>query len=266
MAERLAGKRIIHVNSTRVGGGVAEILGWMVPLMKELGLDARWEVITGSPEFYKVTKAFHNGLQGLRVTLKKHEFDLHTELNQENAQRLDLDADVVFVHDPQPIFLPRFTAPGRVGRWIWRCHIDASRRNRAVWKYLEGALPDYQAAVFSMAAFARPSTCPMLGDHRPAEVIERRIRADRHRSPLERKARNRRRLRRNHIAGSRLPYRLPGLFIRGGRLSNSLPASLRGKAATHGPSGLRIRSKALLVESPSPRLLDNAPFARTPRK
>ncbi|MGA2255519.1 MAG: glycosyltransferase [Thermoguttaceae bacterium] len=161
MAERLAGKRIVHVNSTRAGGGVAEILGWMVPLMNELGLDARWEVITGSPEFYKVTKSFHNGLQGLPVTIKKGEFDVHTELNRENAQRLDLNADVVFIHDPQPIYLPRFTAPGRVGRWIWRCHIDASRPNRVVWKYLEGALPYYQAAVFSMAAFARPSSCPM---------------------------------------------------------------------------------------------------------
>ena len=161
MAERLAGKRIVHVNSTKAGGGVAEILGWMVPLMNELGLDARWEVIAGSPDFYKVTKSFHNGLQGLAVNLKKSDFDCHTEVNRENARRLDLDADVVFIHDPQPMFLPRFTTPGRVGRWIWRCHIDASRPNRAVWKYLEGALPHYQAAVFSMAAFARPSTCPM---------------------------------------------------------------------------------------------------------
>ena len=112
MAERLAGKRIVHVNSTRAGGGVAEILGWMVPLMNELGLDARWEVITGSPEFYKVTKSFHNGLQGLPVTLKKGDFDLHSELNRDNAVRLDLNADVVFIHDPQPIFLPRFTRAG----------------------------------------------------------------------------------------------------------------------------------------------------------
>jgi len=161
MAERLTGKRIVHVNSTRAGGGVAEILGWMVPLMNELGLDAHWEVITGSPEFYKVTKSFHNGLQGLPVTVKKGDFELHTELNRENAQQLDLNADVVFIHDPQPILLPRFTAPGRVRRWIWRCHIDASRPNRVIWKYIEGVMPYYHASVFSMAAFARPSTCPM---------------------------------------------------------------------------------------------------------
>jgi trehalose synthase len=161
LAERLGGKRIVHVNSTRSGGGVAEILGWMTPLMTELGLDARWEVITGSPEFYKVTKAFHNGLQGLPVTLKAGDFELHHAMNRENAERLDLEADVVFIHDPQPMFLPKFTARGRVGRWIWRCHIDASRPNRAVWKYLEGAMPHYSAAVFSMPAFARPASCPL---------------------------------------------------------------------------------------------------------
>src|SRR6516225_3513492 len=77
LATRLQGKRIVHVNSTRSGGGVAEILGWMVPLMEELGLNTRWEVISGPPDFYRVTKAFHNGLQGLSVTLKPRDFELH---------------------------------------------------------------------------------------------------------------------------------------------------------------------------------------------
>jgi len=162
LAGRLAGKRIVHVNSTRTGGGVAEILRWMVPLMQELGLDARWEVIGGSPDFYRVTKAFHNGLQGLPVALRKSDFDLHLEMNRENAERLNLEADVVFVHDPQPIYLPRFTPAGRVGHWVWRCHVDASRPNRAVWKYLEAAIPHYQASIFSMAAFTRPLACPMF--------------------------------------------------------------------------------------------------------
>src|SRR5438552_10519306 len=137
LAARLQGKRIVHVNSTRTGGGVAEILNWMVPPMQELGLQVRWEVISGPPDFYRVTKAFHNGLQGLPVTLKRSDFDLHAEVNKDNARRLNLEADIVIVHDPQPIYLPHFTPKGRVGRWIWRCHIDASRPNRAVWKYLE---------------------------------------------------------------------------------------------------------------------------------
>jgi trehalose synthase len=162
LAARLAGKRILHINSTRAGGGVAEILGWMVPLMQELGIDASWEVIAGSPEFYRVTKSFHNGLQGLPVSLKKSDFDLHYEVNRANAERMNLHADVVFVHDPQPIYLPHFTPAGQVGRWIWRCHIDASHPNRPIWKYLERAISHYSAAIFSMAAFTRPLSCPMF--------------------------------------------------------------------------------------------------------
>ena len=162
LAGRLAGKRVVHVNSTRSGGGVAEILGWMIPLMEELGINARWETVSGPPDFFRVTKGFHNGLQGLPVPLRKSDFDLHYEVNRENAQRLNLEADVVFVHDPQPVYLPHFTPPGQVGRWIWRCHIDASRPNRAIWKYLETAISHYDATIFSMAAFTRPLTCPMF--------------------------------------------------------------------------------------------------------
>jgi trehalose synthase len=162
LAGRFAGKKIVHVNSTRTGGGVAEILSWMVPLMRELGIDAHWEVIGGSPEFYRVTKSFHNGLQGLPVALGRSDFDLHYRVNRENAERLNLEADIVFIHDPQPIYLPAFTPPGRVGRWIWRCHIDASHPNRAVWKYLEAAVQQYHATIFSMAAFTRAMQIPMF--------------------------------------------------------------------------------------------------------
>ena len=161
LGERLVGRRIVHVNSTRSGGGVAEILNWMIPLMSELGIEARWETISGPPDFYRVTKAFHNGLQGLPVWLKKADYDLHYEVNRENAQRLNLEADVVFIHDPQPIYLPAFTPKDQVGHWIWRCHIDASRPHRGVWRYLETAIGQYRAAIFSMPAFTRPLPCPM---------------------------------------------------------------------------------------------------------
>lgn len=119
LASRLEGKRIVHVNSTRLGGGVAEILAWMVPLMQELGLDTRWEVITAPSDFYRVTKAFHNGMQGLPVSLKTRDFDLHYEVNKENAAKLNLEANVVYIHDPQPIYLWRalgHTGPQRVAR------------------------------------------------------------------------------------------------------------------------------------------------------
>jgi len=162
LGERLAGKRVVHVNSTKQGGGVAEILGWMVPLMRELGIDATWEVISGPPEFYQVTKAFHNGLQGFPVALRPRDFELHRDVNRANAEKLDLHGDLVFVHDPQPIFLPEFTPQGRVGRWVWRCHIDASKPDRPVWKHLEKAIARYQAAIFSMAAFTRPLNSPMF--------------------------------------------------------------------------------------------------------
>ncbi|MGD9646564.1 MAG: glycosyltransferase [Pirellulales bacterium] len=162
LGERLAGKRMIHINSTRQGGGVAEILEWMIPLMNELGIDARWETIQGNTDFYRVTKSFHNGLQGLPVNLRSKDYELHMAINEANAQQLNLEADYVFVHDPQPAYLPKFTPPGRVGRWLWRCHVDASRPDRGVWKHLAGALPAYDATIFSMPAFTRPLEKPIF--------------------------------------------------------------------------------------------------------
>lgn len=162
LARGLQGKKVVHVNSTRTGGGVAEILSWMVPLMRELGLDAHWEVIQGPPEFYRVTKAIHNNLQGMPVPLTDKDLELHKAVNEENAARLQLEADVVIVHDPQPIFLPLHDKAGRVRRWVWRCHVDASRPTRRVWKHLEEAINHYDASIFHMAAFTRPLRCPMF--------------------------------------------------------------------------------------------------------
>lgn len=162
LAARLKGQRMVMVNSTRTGGGVAEILCWMVPLMNELGIPTEWQVIQGSPEFYKVTKGFHNAIQGFPVHLRRQDFDLHRQVNEENAKKLNLEADLVFVHDPQPMYLPHFTPKGQVKRWIWRCHIDASRPDRSVWQYLASAIPEYDATIFSMAAFTRPLPRPMF--------------------------------------------------------------------------------------------------------
>lgn len=160
LAAPLAGRRVVHVNSTRQGGGVAELLGWMVPLLQSLGLDCRWEIIEGPAEFSRVTKGFHNAIQGMPVALDDDDLELHREVNRANARTLDLDADVVVVHDPQPAYLPVFTPRDRVGRWIWRCHIDAARPDPLVWRHLEAALTAYQATVFSMPAFARPLPIP----------------------------------------------------------------------------------------------------------
>lgn len=157
LAKSLHGMSVVNVNSTRVGGGVAEILTKLVPLARELGIDAHWEVITGDDDFFECTKGMHNALQGNRVQLGERLLQAYEETNRRNAERLRdtlQSADFVFVHDPQPAALLRHF-PQRRGKWIWRCHIDASRPNRPVWRYLRDIVGAYDASVFSLAAFAQ---------------------------------------------------------------------------------------------------------------
>ncbi len=157
LAAPLKGLKVVHVNSTRLGGGVAEILDKLVPLKRELGLDAHWEVITGHREFYECTKRFHNALQGTMSHVADGMLKDYDETNACNAEELGpvlRDADVVFVHDPQPAALLKHT-PQRRGKWIWRCHIDASHPYRPVWKYLRALVAGYDASVFSLADFAQ---------------------------------------------------------------------------------------------------------------
>jgi trehalose synthase len=158
LAESLKGLSIVHVNSTREGGGVAEILNRLIPLKKELGLDASWEIITGPPEFYNCTKRFHNGLQGNRVEMTKQLLAAYEAANIKRAGELrDVleNADIVFIHDPQPAPLLN-ELPNRKGKWIWRCHIDVSRPYRPLWKYLRRFVTGYDASIWSLA-----SPCPI---------------------------------------------------------------------------------------------------------
>ncbi len=153
----LKGMKVVHVNSTRTGGGVAEILEKLVPLSAELGLDARWEVISGSDEFYQCTKAMHNALQGLAAPISRPLLDAYEETNRDNAEELRAlleEADFVFIHDPQPAPLLGLCSARR-GRWVWRCHIDASRPYRPVWRYLREHVAAYDASVFSLPDFAQ---------------------------------------------------------------------------------------------------------------
>jgi len=157
LGERLKGLRVVHVNSTAEGGGVAEILAWMVPLMNDLGLDTHWRVISGTNEFFSVTKAIHNGLQGYSVLLKKRDWDVYQDVNRENVRALKdelEEADIVVIHDPQPAPLLELCTRRR-GRWIWRCHIDASHPSRSVWKGLKPFVEKYDASIFSMCQFAQ---------------------------------------------------------------------------------------------------------------
>ena len=153
----LRGKTVVHVNSTRAGGGVAEILSQLVPFQRELGIDAHWDVLSGDDAFYACTKRFHNALQGMPVDVAPALLDSYAETNAANAARLAprlRDADFVFVHDPQPAALITHV-PKRKGKWIWRCHIDLSHPHRSVWRYLSPFVSAHDASVFSVADFAQ---------------------------------------------------------------------------------------------------------------
>ena len=188
LAARLEGLRLVFVNSTRVGGGVAEILARHVPLLTELGLVVRWEVVTGDPEYFAATKRIHNALQGGAIDLTAAQRTAYVDTIRDNAERLALDdADVVVIHDPQPAPLIAF-AP-KVCPWVWRCHIDASRPFRPVWKFLREWVRQYDASVFSLAAFTRsldhpqflipPSIDPLSDKNRElsTEEVDRRLAA-----------------------------------------------------------------------------------------
>jgi trehalose synthase len=155
---------IVHVSSTPVGGGVAEILMKLVPMTQALGIETRWEIIQGSLEFFQCTKIFHNALQGNVVVPSSLQLQQYEEINKQNAERLkDIleNADIVIIHDPQPLSLIRHF-PQKKGKWIWRCHIDLSKPQKIVWKYLLPFIQSYDATIFSLAEFARPLPHPMF--------------------------------------------------------------------------------------------------------
>ncbi len=152
LAQKMGGKRVQNINSTAVGGGVAEILTRMVPLLRELGIDAKWDLVKGGQDFYSVTKKFHNALHGRPEIIDQRDFDIFTETSKRNIDELDTSADIVFVHDPQPIAL---IEKKKDNKWIWRCHIDVSDPNQKVWKFLMDFIERYDSAVFSAPSFAQ---------------------------------------------------------------------------------------------------------------
>lgn len=160
LGRRVTGIRMLHVNSTRVGGGVAEILHRLLPLLQELGVEARWEVMTGSEPFYETTKNFHNALQGMQRRLTADMYDAYLQCNRENAVRLNLEADVAMIHDPQPAAL--IDARPRGAKWIWRCHIDISTPQRTVWQFLRPYVVRYNAVVVSLPKFAQALPVPQF--------------------------------------------------------------------------------------------------------
>ncbi len=178
LAARLEGQPVVMVNSTRDGGGVAEILQNMVPLLNELGVPVKWEVVEGRPDFFAMTKTLHNALHGRREPLTEKMRKAYWEVTEANAERLKdaLDQPLVFIHDPQPAgMIQRLKKPGQ--RWIFRCHVDVSTPDPPAWEFLRPIVEQYDASVFSHPSFAQqlpmpqfliaPSIDPLSDKNRP---------------------------------------------------------------------------------------------------
>src|SRR5580693_6183274 len=159
LAKPLRGRSMEMINSTAVGGGVAEILIRLLPLAEELGLNMRWDVMTGGDDFYGVTKSFHNALHGAPYHADPKDFEIFLACNQRNLARLPLDAEFMIIHDPQPAALIEGRKCGG-NHWAWRCHIDLSHPNRQVWDFLEKYVARYDASMFSSPEFARELPIP----------------------------------------------------------------------------------------------------------
>ena len=153
-AQSLSGKKVLHVNATYFGGGVAEMLHTILPLMNAMGLDADWSLLYGHPDLFQMTKKLHNGLQGEAVDISQAELATYLSVNKAFAQYTPIMHDAVIIHDPQP--LPAIHFRRRSQPWIWRCHIDPSVPSENVWDLLRPYIAEYDAMVVSSDAFRKP--------------------------------------------------------------------------------------------------------------
>ncbi len=161
LADRVRDRRLQHINSTPVGGGVAEILTRTVPLFRELGVDAAWDVIKGDQAFFNVTKAFHNALHGKAEEITREMYDIFRSTTERNLAEVNFSGDVIFIHDPQPAGL--ILRKKEIGRhWVWRCHIDVSTPQPDVWSFLRRYVEQYDSAIFSMPDFAQELPIPQF--------------------------------------------------------------------------------------------------------
>ena len=160
-SRKLYKKHILNISSTPYGGGVAEILRSIVPLFNDLGLYVGWRTMVGSPDFFRVTKKFHNALQGDEIALTKKKIELYEKTNMLFSKFTHIDHDLVVIHDPQP--LPLIAYYRKRQPWVWRCHIDLSKPNRKLWDYLKGFILSYDVVVYQMDEFAARG---VPGEHR----------------------------------------------------------------------------------------------------
>jgi trehalose synthase len=156
LADRFGDRTVQNVNSTAVGGGVAEILSRMVPLLNELGVSTTWDVIKGGEHFFQVTKKLHNALHGRKEEFTEDDWKVFEETTKTNINAIDITGDVAFIHDPQPIGLIKKRPRHGNGRWVWRCHVDFSTPDPTVWRFLKKFIEKYNASVFSAPQFSKP--------------------------------------------------------------------------------------------------------------
>ncbi len=152
-ARRLYGRRILHINSTYYGGGVAEILNSLVPLMNNIGIEADWRILHGTPDLFTITKKFHNALQGDSINLTEIKKQLYVGTNEAFSTYCHIDADCVFVHDPQPLPVIKFYKKRQP--WVWRCHIDLTNPNKKLWEFLKGFILRYDMVIFSSEKYKK---------------------------------------------------------------------------------------------------------------
>ena len=159
LASHVGSRSIKMVNSTAVGGGVAEMLHRVVPLLNEMGIQTKWDVIRGDDEFFEITKAFHNALQGRETHFSEDALKRYLGYNEKNNDEIDFDEDLIVIHDPQPAALIQWNQ-NRKNRWAWRCHIDMSHPNSQLWDFLKPYVEKYDAAIFSSALFSPELAIP----------------------------------------------------------------------------------------------------------
>jgi len=154
LAHKLEGRVVQNINSTAVGGGVAEILGRMIPLLQDLGVNSRWDVVRGGEKYFQVTKKFHNALHGRKVEIAREDYEIFLETTRQNIEQMDFYGDIVFIHDPQPVALVEKRKYLK-NRWVWRCHIDFTNPDPEIWNFIKSFVEQYDASVFSAPSFAR---------------------------------------------------------------------------------------------------------------
>lgn len=158
LAASLQGARLVHINSTAFGGGVAEILTTLVPLMNDIGLKAGWEVINGDDKFFQATKAMHDSLQGMPVPWTQYMSKVWLHYNEINTEQFDRDYDFVIIHDPQPAGILKMlqsSGKARHGKWLWRCHIDLTESRDDVWQFLQPFVKIYDGIIFTMEDYVK---------------------------------------------------------------------------------------------------------------